>query len=116
MTGIYCIKVDDCIVYVGKSNNIEERAAQHWQGIYHSKENKYELLRGCRRTHKISFWLLEECVEDKILDKERKWIDFLKPCLNSKNNDNYGSEITANEFYNYIYNHTDEIDGMVFIR
>lgn len=30
MTGIYCIKVDDCIVYVGKSNNIEERAAQHW--------------------------------------------------------------------------------------
>lgn len=31
--GIYCIKVDDEIVYIGKSHNMLKRVAQHYVGI-----------------------------------------------------------------------------------
>lgn len=31
--GIYCIKIDDEIVYVGKSGNMLRRIAQHYAGI-----------------------------------------------------------------------------------
>ncbi len=31
--GIYCIKVDSEIVYIGKSTNMLKRIAQHYAGI-----------------------------------------------------------------------------------
>lgn len=115
MIGIYCIKVDNCIVYVGKSNDIEGRVRQHWKAIYNkdNKENKYQLLRDCGgRSHPITFWLLEQCEENKLNEAEKFWIKFIKPCLNSKDNNNVGSNITANEFYDYVFNQSDYVVGM----
>lgn len=115
MIGIYCIKVNKCIVYVGKSNDILGRVKSHVTSIYNknNKENKYQLLRDCgNRKHKITFWLLEECEEAELNSKEKFWINFIKPCLNSQNNENIGKHITANEFYDYIFNQSDYIDRM----
>ena len=39
--GIYCIKVDREIVYIGKSANMLKRIAQHYVGIKKKSEKKY---------------------------------------------------------------------------
>ena len=31
--GIYCIKIDDTIVYIGKSHNMLKRVSQHYAAI-----------------------------------------------------------------------------------
>ena len=38
--GIYCIKVDNEIVYIGKSGNMLRRIAQHYAGIQMGTEKK----------------------------------------------------------------------------
>ena len=42
--GIYCIKLDDQIVYIGKSKNMLERIASHYVGIRQGSELKYRIL------------------------------------------------------------------------
>lgn len=42
--GIYCIKIDSTIVYIGKSRNMLRRVAQHYVGIKTQKEKKYRIL------------------------------------------------------------------------
>ena len=42
--GIYCIKIDNQIVYIGKSRNMLERIAQHYVGIKEGSERKYRIL------------------------------------------------------------------------
>ena len=42
--GIYCIKIDDTIVYIGKSHNMLKRVAQHYAAIKGQKERKYRIL------------------------------------------------------------------------
>ena len=42
--GIYCIKLNDLIVYIGKSRNMLERIAQHYVGIKEGSECKYRIL------------------------------------------------------------------------
>lgn len=42
--GIYCIKLDNRIVYIGKSTNMLKRIAQHYVGIKQETERKYQLL------------------------------------------------------------------------
>lgn len=42
--GIYCIKIDDTIVYIGKSMNMLKRVAQHYAAIKGQKERKYRIL------------------------------------------------------------------------
>ena len=42
--GIYCIKIDDTIVYIGKSTNMLKRVAQHYAAIKGQKERKYRIL------------------------------------------------------------------------
>ena len=32
-SGVYCIKIDNQIVYIGKSHNMLKRVAQHYAGI-----------------------------------------------------------------------------------
>ena len=38
--GIYCIKINEKIVYVGKSRNMLQRIAEHYVGIKAEKEKK----------------------------------------------------------------------------
>lgn len=42
--GIYCIKLNDAIVYIGKSTNMLRRVAQHYVGVKKKTEQKYQLL------------------------------------------------------------------------
>ena len=42
--GIYCIKVNNQIVYIGKSMNMLWRVAQHYVGIQTGSEKKYRIL------------------------------------------------------------------------
>jgi excinuclease UvrABC nuclease subunit len=71
LTGIYCIKVDKAIVYIGKSRNIQSRLHSHFIGICQAKENKYSLLKTAYFKHiPITFFLLEECSEIELDEKE----------------------------------------------
>lgn len=47
--GIYCIKVDDEIVYIGKSHNMLKRVAQHYVGIQKQSNKKYRILAEAQR-------------------------------------------------------------------
>ena len=75
--------------------------------MYNSKENKYQLLKGCRKYYPISFWLLEICSEQELNEKEKNWIKLVQPILNSKMNDGNGTELTSQEFYNEVENRID---------
>ena len=57
--GIYCIKLDDQIVYIGKSENMLRRVAEHYVGIQKETEKKYRILSEARRKgHPITFDVL----------------------------------------------------------
>lgn len=57
--GIYCIKLNDAIVYIGKSTNMLRRIAQHYVGIKQETERKYQLLAQMQREgHSIGFDVL----------------------------------------------------------
>lgn len=114
MSGIYCIKVDKAIVYVGKSKDIDGRVCQHWRSILSSEdENKYSLLHDAHaRKHYITFWLLESVENINELDKaEQSWISFLQPCLNTQHAGGLGHRLTANEFYNIVLNEEHYVEG-----
>lgn len=112
--GIYCIKVNECIVYVGKSKNLQGRMFQHWGKIFSGTEdNKYKLLHSAfNHYYRITFWVLGEYEEAKLNEKEKMWIEILKPCLNGKMNNNRGLDITAQEFYDEIHTRSDYVEGM----
>jgi len=42
--GVYCIKVDDHIVYIGRSTNMLKRIASHYYGLEKGAETKYRIL------------------------------------------------------------------------
>ena len=104
--GIYCIVVNKCIVYVGKSRNVEQRIQAHWNMIYSNvvQENKYNLLHQCLRQRvRVDFYLIEEANEDKLDEKEQFWIRNLKPILNSMYNEKMGMTINSQYFFEKIY-------------
>lgn len=84
--GIYCIKVDGQIVYVGKSRNMLKRIAQHMYEIeYNKKKNMYLVLRELKSTHQISFDVLTETTEEddnEMGHAEAYAIRHHQPCLN----------------------------------
>lgn len=54
--GIYCIKIDDQIVYIGKSTNMLKRVSQHYAGIQTGSEKKYRLIKEIQRKgHRVGF-------------------------------------------------------------
>ncbi len=57
--GIYCIKLDDEIVYIGKSMNMLKRVASHYAHIQMGDEKKYRILSEAQRKgHEITFDVL----------------------------------------------------------
>ena len=113
MTGIYCIKVDNCIAYIGKSKDVESRIRNHWTNIFRETENKYHLLKtSLFHQHSLSFWIIEECKEEELGEKESKWIAALHPCLNSMFNKGNGKELDANTYFNTIFSTSGWIEGM----
>ena len=91
--GIYCIKIDDSIVYIGKSHNMLKRVAQHYVIINTKpKEAKYNILAQAeRKGHKISFDVLYDAkgmtyrtITEEIGKKEGEYIRLYKPILNTQ--------------------------------
>lgn len=90
--GIYCIKLDGQIVYIGKSENMLVRVAQHYVGIRTGSEKKYRLLAEAQRKgHSIDFDVLYDAksrrygeIEEEIGSKEGEYIRQYRPVLNTQ--------------------------------
>lgn len=90
--GIYCIKIDQTIVYIGKSTNMLKRVAQHYVGIQKQSALKYRIIAEAKRKgHKIGFDVLYyatqsgyNAVKDEIGTKEGEYIRKYKPALNTQ--------------------------------
>ena len=90
--GIYCIKVEGQILYIGKSENMLKRVAYHYVGIQTGSEKKYRLLSEIQRNgHKIEFDVLyyaqstsAEAIREEIGSKEGEFIRQYLPVLNTQ--------------------------------
>lgn len=90
--GIYCIKVAGQIVYIGKSENMLQRVAEHYVGIRTGSEKKYRLLSEIQRNgHPIEFDVLyyaqangTAAIHEEIGSKEGEYIRQFRPVLNSQ--------------------------------
>lgn len=90
--GIYCIKIDGEIVYIGKSENMLRRIAQHYVGIKTGSEKKYRILEEARRKgHGITFDVLYYAKSRRYADKlaeigekEGEYIRRPRPVLNTQ--------------------------------
>ena len=93
--GIYCIKINDIIVYVGLSRNMLQRLADHSLEIEdgrNHKTNKYKVLynamvkEDCRVSFDVLFWIDEEKSQEEIdsiiAEQEAIFINALRPPLN----------------------------------
>ena len=80
--GIYCIKINEKIVYVGKSRNMLQRIAEHYVGIKTEKEKKYRIMAEAQRKgYSISFDVLyyatartPSAIKEEIGEKEGEYI------------------------------------------
>lgn len=90
--GIYCIKLDDQIVYIGKSENMMRRVAEHYVGIQKETEKKYRILSEAhRKGHSVTFDVLYDAkgkrcaeIEEEIGSKEGELIRQYLPVLNTQ--------------------------------
>ena len=88
--GIYCIKIDDKIVYIGKSHNMLKRVAQHYVAIKTQAKRKYRILAEAQRKgHSKNFDVLYDAkrkryddITEEIGQKEGEYIRQYKPVLN----------------------------------
>ena len=90
--GIYCIKIDADIVYIGKSANMLRRIAEHYVGIKTGSEKKYRILAEARRRgHPVTFDVLYYAKSKgvanqlaEIGEKEGEYIRHYMPILNTQ--------------------------------
>lgn len=94
--GIYCIKIKDKIVYIGKSANIRERIASHLCNIYKDSDeynsHKYDIFRQAIQLHiPIGFDILyksnetqPDLIKEDIGYKEGELIRMHRPQLNQQ--------------------------------
>lgn len=90
--GIYCIKLNDQIVYIGKSQNMLERIAAHYVGVKTGSERKYRLLAEAQRKgYPVEFGVLYYAKEKRCRDiieeigqKEGELIRQYRPILNTQ--------------------------------
>ena len=90
--GIYCIKLDNQIVYIGKSTNMLYRVAEHYVGIQTGSETKYRILaEAARKNHSITFDVLydassfgREQLQEEIGNMEGEYIRKYRPVLNTQ--------------------------------
>ena len=90
--GIYCIKINEKIVYVGKSRNMLQRIAEHYVGIKAEKEKKYRIMAEAQRKgYSINFDVLyyatgriPSAIIEEIGEKEGEYIRQYQPVLNTQ--------------------------------
>ena len=112
--GIYSIKIDDILVYIGKSQDLLERVAEHIaeiQNINQHSSNKYKVIAQAQRMgHKVSFDVLyyspftsgNDMIDD-IGFNEGKYIREYLPFLNTQiPNENDYKKYSYNKRAKYI--------------
>ena len=90
--GIYCIKLDDQIVYIGKSENMLRRIAGHYVGIKKGTTKKYRILAEVQRNgYPVDFDVLYDAkrkriaaIKEEIGRKEGELIRKYRPVLNTQ--------------------------------
>ena len=90
--GIYCIKLNDQIVYIGKSQNMLERVAAHYVGIKTGSEKKQRILAEAqRRGYTVRFDVLyyakattRYSIIEEIGQTESELIRQYRPLLNTQ--------------------------------
>ena len=86
-SGIYAIKVDNKILYVGQSKNMRKRIKQHISCIIaeNPQERKYQILHNAYANNiSITFDVLEYTTGKESLKKaEESWIYIMTPPLNT---------------------------------
>lgn len=90
--GIYCIRLDDRIVYIGKSVNMLERVAQHYVGIQNVSKDKYRIMAQLQNEgHPIGFDVLYDAssvtrhdIDEEIGYMEGVYIRQYRPPLNTQ--------------------------------
>ena len=81
------------------------------------QENKYNLLHQClRQKVRIDFYLIEECDEKELDEKEQFWIRNLKPILNSMYNEKLGMTINSQYFFEKIYEDQIWLEGISILH
>ena len=106
--GIYCIKLNEQIVYIGKSRNMLLRIAEHYVGIRQESEKKYRILAELQRKgHTVCFDVLYYAqktkkaeIEEEIGEKEGVFIRKHRPPLNTQ-------IPKANDWHKFDTNHVD---------
>lgn len=106
--GIYCIKLNEQIVYIGKSRNMLLRIAEHYVGIKQESEKKYRILAELQRKgHTVCFDVLYYAqktkkaeIEEEIGEKEGVFIRKHRPPLNTQ-------IPKANDWHKFDTNHVD---------
>lgn len=90
-SGIYGIKIDDVLVYIGQSRNMRDRIAAHIehiedQGTTKESQNfKYVQFRKAKEHNKtISFFVIDYCSIDELKHKEAVYINQFLPPFNSQ--------------------------------
>lgn len=89
--GIYCIKVGEMVVYVGKSRNMLERIYNHFRSILNTnltKTKKYVILREIMNAgYVINFDVLQDCsgmTDDELGEIEGEYIRAFNTDLNQQ--------------------------------
>lgn len=88
--GIYCVKVNNKIVYIGKSNNMLGRLYDHLRSIegFAKQEQKYKILRQLKEAgYTIKFEVMqsqESYDKDSLGELEGEYIRQYNPILNSQ--------------------------------
>lgn len=90
--GIYCIKVNGKIAYIGKSHNMLRRVSEHYVGIKSMSEKKYRILAEAQRKgYSIGFDVLYDAksksyneITQEIGEMEGVYIRKYHPPLNTQ--------------------------------
>lgn len=95
--GIYCIKLNDNIVYIGQSVNMLYRIAEHILKIRMPDEHKYFVLNEAKGKIEITFDVLCYVNQDFFMNietqldrKEAEYVNLYHPPLNTQIPDGFG--------------------------
>ena len=91
--GVYCIKLNGRIVYIGKGRNMIDRIASHYVGVQSQSERKYRILGEAAQALQcpICFDVLyyaqetsDQAILEEIGQKEGELIRQYRPLLNTQ--------------------------------
>ena len=82
ISGIYCIiNIRNSKRYIGSSKNIRQRLWSHRAELRHNKHENTHLQSAWNKygEQNFDYYILENCEEDLLLEREQWYIDTIKP-------------------------------------